>query len=59
MKKGQSAVEFLMNYGWVLLVVLISVASLAYFGILTPGENLPETCLFFPGISCDNAGNFL
>jgi len=54
MKRGQAAVEFLMNYGWVLLVVLIAVAALAYFGILTPGDSLPETCLFFPGISCDS-----
>jgi len=54
MKKGQAAIEFLMTYGWVLLVVLIAVSALAYFGILTPGENLPETCLFFPGIACDS-----
>ncbi len=43
-----------MTYGWVILVVLLAVMALAYFGILNPGEKLPETCIFFPGISCDS-----
>jgi len=46
--------EFLTTYGWVLLVVLIAVAALAYFGILKPGDQLPENCLFFPGIGCND-----
>ena len=54
MKRGQAAVEFLMTYGWVLLVILLAVMALAYFGILSPGDQLPETCLFFPGLGCDS-----
>jgi len=46
--------EFLMTYGWVILVILVAISALAYFGVLSPGKNLPETCIFFPGISCDD-----
>ncbi len=46
--------EFLMTYGWVILVILVAVSALAYFGVLSPDKNLPETCIFFPGISCDD-----
>ena len=30
-KKSQVAMEFLMTYGWAILVVLAAVAALAYF----------------------------
>lgn len=43
-----------MTYGWVLLVVLIAVTALAYFGLLKPGDQLPETCFFFPGVGCND-----
>ena len=51
-KKGQAAMEFLMTYGWALLVVLIAIGALASFGVLNPGQFLPETCTVAPGISC-------
>jgi hypothetical protein len=54
MKRGQAAMEFLMTYGWVLLVILIAVAAMAYFGLLKPGDQLPETCFFFPGLGCND-----
>ena len=54
MKKGQAAVEFLMTYGWAILVVLISVAALAYFGVLNPSQKLPETFFFVIGIGCND-----
>jgi hypothetical protein len=56
MKRGQAAMEFLMTYGWVILVILVAISALAYFGVLNPDKNLPETCIFFPGISC---GDFI
>ncbi len=52
MKKGQAAMEFLMTYGWALLVVLAAIAALAYFGVLSPQKYLPETCQFPAGFSC-------
>jgi len=53
MKKAQAAMEFLMTYGWAILVVLLAIAALAYFGVLNPGKYLPSSCTFNqPGLSC-------
>jgi hypothetical protein len=41
-KKSQAAMEFLMTYGWALLVVLIAIAALAFFGMLNPDRFLPD-----------------
>lgn len=35
-KKSQAAMEFLMTYGWAILVALIVISALAYFGVLNP-----------------------
>ncbi|MEM4260618.1 MAG: hypothetical protein QXG00_05260 [Candidatus Woesearchaeota archaeon] len=51
-KKGQAAMEFLMTYGWAILVVLAAIAALAYFGVLDPGKLLPERCSFPAGTDC-------
>lgn len=52
-KKGQAAMEFLMTYGWAILVVLIAIGALAYFGVLNPSRFLPASCTLMPGMSCD------
>jgi|TARA_B100001971_G_C17802145_1_gene339860 hypothetical protein len=44
--------EFLMTYGWAILVVLAAIAALAYFGVLSPEKFLPEKCLFETGFTC-------
>src|SRR3989338_4344659 len=51
-KKGQAAMEFLMTYGWAILVVLIAIGALAYFGVLSPGRFLPRSCTLVPGLDC-------
>jgi hypothetical protein len=51
-KKGQAAMEFIMTYGWAILVVLVAIAALAYFGVLSPGKYLPEKCMPAAGFSC-------
>jgi len=51
-RKSQAAMEFLMTYGWAILVVLIVIGALAYFGVLNPQRLLPERCTFPTGISC-------
>jgi len=38
-KSAQAAMEFLMTYGWALLVVLIVIAALAFFGLLNPDNS--------------------
>ena len=50
--KGQAAMEFLMTYGWAILVVLAAIAALAYFGVLSPEKFLPEKCILEPGLAC-------
>ena len=55
-KKAQAAIEFLMTYGWAVLVVIAAIAALAYFGVMNPGRNLPEKCSFPSGISCVGFG---
>ena len=56
MKKAQAAMEFLMTYGWAILVVLVAVGALAYFGVLNPERVLPEKCLLptGSGLFCDD-----
>ncbi len=51
-KKGQAAMEFLMTYGWAILVVLVVIGALSYFGVLSPSTLLPEKCTFPVSISC-------
>jgi uncharacterized protein (UPF0333 family) len=60
-KKSQAAMEFLMTYGWAILVVLVAVGALAYFGVLSPDKFLPSKCQLPAGIACTdftlNSGN--
>ena len=51
-KKGQAAMEFLMTYGWAILVVIAAIAALAYFGVLDPAKLLPERCQSSAGMDC-------
>lgn len=52
MKRAQAALEFLMTYGWAILVVLAAISALAYFGVLSPDRFLPEKCTLPSGIAC-------
>ena len=53
-KKAQAAMEFLMTYGWAILVVLVVIGALAYFGVLNPQSLLPERCTLQTGLNCRN-----
>ncbi|MFH1916702.1 MAG: hypothetical protein ABIJ21_05535 [Nanoarchaeota archaeon] len=54
-KKGQAAMEFLMTYGWAILVVLAAIGALAYFGVLSPKNLLPSSCTVGAGFGCSDA----
>lgn len=54
MRKGQGAMEFLLTYGWAILVVIVVISALAYYGILTPGKLLPDKCMFKTGAVCQD-----
>jgi hypothetical protein len=51
-KKAQAAMEFLMTYGWAILVVLAAIGALAYFGVLSPDKFMPNKCMVTGGFSC-------
>jgi hypothetical protein len=51
-RKAQAAMEFLMTYGWAILVVLAAIGALAYFGVLSPDRFLPVKCTMPSGVAC-------
>ena len=53
-RKSQTALEFLVTYGWAFLIIIIMIGTLAYFGILNPSNLLPDKCEFGIGVQCLN-----
>ncbi len=41
-KKAQAAMEFLMTYGWAIMIVLIGIGALFFLGVFNPST--PSTC---------------
>ena len=56
MKKSQAAMEFLMTYGWAIIVVIAAIGALAYFGVLKPEQFIPEKCVIAStsGLYCED-----
>ncbi len=52
LRMAQAAMEFLLTYGWAIMVVLVVIGALAYFGVLSPSNLLPEKCTFPVSFSC-------
>jgi hypothetical protein len=62
--RGQSALEYLMTYGWALVVILVVIAALFALGILSPATYQGATCRGFGKIAYfdhvyDSNGDFL
>ena len=51
--KGQAALEFLTTYGWSVLVLLVMIAVLAQFGVLSPATFIPDRCDTSGEFECD------
>ena len=53
-RRAQAAMEFLMTYGWAILVVLAAIGALSYFGVMNPGKFIPESCTLpsTAGLAC-------
>lgn len=51
MQHGQSAMEILITYGWMILVIVVAVAVLFYLGIFNPKVNT-AVCMITPPFSC-------
>jgi hypothetical protein len=52
MRRGQAAVEFLITYGWAIMVILGAIATLGYMGIFNLDAFVVEQCEFTTGIYC-------
>jgi len=50
--RAQAALEFMMTYGWAILVIVIVLSILFYIGVLNPKGASGNSCLFAPGTSC-------
>lgn len=55
-KKGQAAMEFLMTYGWAILVVLIAIAALYALGVFEGGGG--TSCKLDAPLTCDLTVSF-
>jgi len=53
-KRGQAALEFLMTYGWSILVVLVVASGLSYYGVLNPDLLVSDECSFSNGLGCND-----
>jgi hypothetical protein len=51
MRKGQTAMEYLMTYGWAILIIMVVVAVLFYLGVFNLGSTISQ-CTFPPGFTC-------
>ena len=49
-RKGQSSLEFLMTYGWAIIVVAVAVLVLGQWGVFNPAMNVRSTYLGFWGV---------
>ena len=52
-KRGQSALEYLVTYGWAILIIVIIAAVLWYFGVFNPSKwTSNKQCGGFSGVQC-------
>jgi hypothetical protein len=58
MKKGQSAMEYLMTYGWAILIVIIVAAALYALGVFNPGMYTGARATGFANIGAPATGQW-
>jgi hypothetical protein len=52
MKKLQAAMEYLMTYGWAILIIALALGVLYSLGVLNPGRLKPVMCMLPAPFSC-------
>ncbi|MGC8478302.1 MAG: hypothetical protein ACP5NE_00005, partial [Candidatus Micrarchaeia archaeon] len=52
-ESGQSAMEYLLTYGWAVLLIAI-IASLLYLYMVVPHVIVPSSCSFSSGTYCND-----
>ncbi|MDD9953829.1 MAG: hypothetical protein OXR66_05835 [Candidatus Woesearchaeota archaeon] len=50
--RGQAALEFVTTYGWALLIILVMIGTISYFGVLKPSSLVPNSCTVGAELSC-------
>ncbi|MCL5433890.1 MAG: hypothetical protein M1538_02855 [Candidatus Marsarchaeota archaeon] len=53
-ERAQSAMEYLMTYGWAILIIAIVLAILFKLGVFSGASLTGTSCLGSPGFSCSN-----
>ena len=51
---AQASMEFMMTYGWAILVVLAAIGVVAYFGANQTKSFSIDRCILQPGIACQD-----
>ena len=54
-RRGQAAMEYLMTYGWALLVIVLVLGALIYLQVLNPQSRLQDACNLPVGWKCEIA----
>ncbi len=52
--KAQSAMEYLMTYGWAILIIAVVLGALFSLGVFSGGNLLGTSCVSSPGYLCSN-----
>ena len=52
--KSQAAMEFLMSYGWAVLLLLIAIGALTAFGVFDPKQFYGGKCKIHGGFFCED-----
>ncbi len=50
--RGQAAMEYLMTYGWALLILVVVIGVLFSMGVFNPQNYMSEECSFQPSLPC-------
>ncbi|MEM4260223.1 MAG: hypothetical protein QXG00_03230 [Candidatus Woesearchaeota archaeon] len=56
MKKSQVALEFLVTYGWALMIILIMIGVIVYFGLMNPNNFISDNCDMGDELKCEDFG---
>ena len=54
--KAQSSLEYLMTYGWAVIIIAVALSALYVFGVLNPSAFVSQQCLLPAGLSCTIVG---
>jgi hypothetical protein len=58
MKKAQAAMEYLMTYGWAIIIVIIVAAALYALGLFNPQSYMQDTATGFSNVGKPAAGSW-